>query len=85
MRNILLSFFLLFAAISSVFAQELTVKSFKLATNHTLLSIVSHCACRQQNGERYKWRCTDYIARFRQLLYRSEDSVRATSAKCQMK
>ena len=31
MRNILLSFFLLFAAISSVFAQELTVKSFKLA------------------------------------------------------
>ena len=31
MRNILLSFFLLFAAISSTFAQELTVKSFKLA------------------------------------------------------
>ena len=33
MRNILLSFFLLFAAISSVFAQELTVKSFKLASS----------------------------------------------------
>ena len=31
MRNILLSFVLLFAAISSAFAQELTVKSFKLA------------------------------------------------------
>ena len=31
MRNILLSFILLFAAISSAFAQELTVKSFKLA------------------------------------------------------
>ena len=31
MRNILLSFFLLFAAISSAIAQELTVKSFKLA------------------------------------------------------
>ncbi len=31
MRNILLSFFLLFAAISSVFAQKLTVESFKLA------------------------------------------------------
>ena len=31
MRNILLSLFMLFAAISSVFAQELTVKSFKLA------------------------------------------------------
>ena len=30
MRNILLSFFLLFAAISSALAQELTVKSFKL-------------------------------------------------------
>mgnify|MGYP004655512091 CR=1 FL=1 len=30
MRNILLSFFLLFAAISTAFAQELTVKSFKL-------------------------------------------------------
>ena len=33
MRNILLSFFLLFAAISSTFAQELTVKSFKLAVS----------------------------------------------------
>ena len=33
MRNILLSFVLLFAAISSAFAQELTVKSFKLAGN----------------------------------------------------
>ena len=33
MRNILLSFFLLFAAISSAFAQELTVKSFKLAVS----------------------------------------------------
>ena len=31
MRNLLLSFVLLFAAISSAFAQELTVKSFKLA------------------------------------------------------
>ena len=31
MRNILLSFFLLFAAISSALAQELTVKSFKLS------------------------------------------------------
>ena len=31
MRNILLSFFLLFAAISTALAQELTVKSFKLA------------------------------------------------------
>ncbi len=31
MRNILLSFVLLFASISSAFAQELTVKSFKLA------------------------------------------------------
>ena len=31
MRNILLSFFLLFTAISSALAQELTVKSFKLA------------------------------------------------------
>ena len=31
MRNILLSLVLLFAAISSAFAQELTVKSFKLA------------------------------------------------------
>ena len=30
MRNILLSFFLLFTAISSALAQELTVKSFKL-------------------------------------------------------
>ena len=33
MRNILLSFFLLFAAISSTLAQELTVKSFKLASS----------------------------------------------------
>ena len=33
MRNILLSLVLLFAAISSTFAQELTVKSFKLAGN----------------------------------------------------
>jgi formylglycine-generating enzyme required for sulfatase activity len=33
MRNILLSFVLLFAAISSVLAQELTVKSFKLASS----------------------------------------------------
>ena len=33
MRNILLSFFLLFAAISSALAQELTVKSFKLASS----------------------------------------------------
>ena len=33
MRNILLSFVLLFAAISSAFAQELTVKSFKLASS----------------------------------------------------
>ena len=33
MRNILLSLVLLFAAISSAFAQELTVKSFKLASN----------------------------------------------------
>ncbi len=33
MRNILLSLVLLFAAISSVFAQELTVKSFKLVTS----------------------------------------------------
>ena len=33
MRNILLSLVLLFAAISSVFAQELTVKSFKLITS----------------------------------------------------
>ena len=33
MRKILLSFVLLFAAISSTFAQELTVKSFKLAGN----------------------------------------------------
>ena len=33
MRNILLSFFLLFAAISSVFAQKLTVESFKLASS----------------------------------------------------
>ena len=31
MRNILLSFFLLFVAISSTLAQELTIKSFKLA------------------------------------------------------
>ena len=31
MRNILLSFFLLFAAISTAFAQKLTVESFKLA------------------------------------------------------
>ena len=33
MRNILLSFFLLFTAISSALAQELTVKSFKLASS----------------------------------------------------
>ena len=33
MRNILLSFVLLFAAISSALAQELTVKSFKLASS----------------------------------------------------
>lgn len=33
MRNILLSLFLLFAAISSALAQELTVKSFKLASS----------------------------------------------------
>ena len=33
MRNILLSFFMLFAAISSALAQELTVKSFKLASS----------------------------------------------------
>ncbi len=33
MQNILLSFFLLFAAISSALAQELTVKSFKLASS----------------------------------------------------
>ena len=33
MRNILLSFVLLFAAISSAFAQELTVKSFKFASS----------------------------------------------------
>ena len=33
MRNILLSLVLLFAAISSAFAQELTVKSFKLASS----------------------------------------------------
>ena len=33
MRNILLSFFLLFATISSALAQELTVKSFKLASS----------------------------------------------------
>ena len=33
MRNILLSFFLLFMAISSALAQELTVKSFKLASS----------------------------------------------------
>ncbi len=33
MRNILLSFLLLFAAISSALAQELTVKSFKLASS----------------------------------------------------
>ena len=33
MRNILLSFFLLFAAISTALAQELTVKSFKLAVS----------------------------------------------------
>ena len=33
MRNILLSFFLLFTAISSTLAQELTVKSFKLASS----------------------------------------------------
>ncbi len=33
MRKILLSFFLLFTAISSVLAQELTVKSFKLASS----------------------------------------------------
>ena len=33
MRNILLSFFLLFAAIPSALAQELTVKSFKLVGN----------------------------------------------------
>ena len=33
MRNILLSIFLLFTAISSALAQELTVKSFKLASS----------------------------------------------------
>ena len=33
MRNIFLSFFLLFTAISSTFPQELTVKSFKLASS----------------------------------------------------
>ena len=33
MRNIILSLFLLFVAISSAFAQELTVKSFKLAVS----------------------------------------------------
>ena len=33
MRNILLSLFMLFAAISTAFAQELTVKSFKLVPN----------------------------------------------------
>ena len=33
MRKILLSFFLLFAVISTVFAQKLTVESFKLASN----------------------------------------------------
>ena len=33
MRNILLSFFLLFTAMSSALAQELTVKSFKLASS----------------------------------------------------
>ena len=33
MRNILLSLFMLFAALSSALAQELTVKSFKLASS----------------------------------------------------